>query len=66
MGILRVRVLLRETARILGRGLLTFFHFTAARMVKHIMFNRMLGLASTRIHWSYYPRHYFCEGIVRE
>ena len=66
MGILRVRVLLRETARILGCGLMTFFHFTVAKIAKLIMFNRMLGLASTRIHWTCYPRHFFCEGIVRE
>jgi hypothetical protein len=50
----------------LGRGLMTFFHFTVAKIAKLIMFSRMLGNASTRIHWSYYPPYFFCEGIVRD
>jgi hypothetical protein len=66
MGILRVRVLYRDLSRNFGAGLMTFFHFTTAKIAKHIMFDRMLGRASTRIHWTCYPRHYFCEGIVRD
>ena len=66
MGILRVRVLLRETARILGRGLDHFFIFAAGKIAKHIIKRRMLGLATPRIHWTCYPPHLVCARFVRE
>ena len=66
IGILRVRVLWWELGQNLGRGLLPFFTFPKAKMVEHIIINRMLGFACACLHWTCYPRYPDCARIVRE